>query len=170
MKEIIYLAAGCFWCYQPIFDKLPGVISTRVGYIGGKTQNPTYEDVCTGNTGHAEAIEIVFDNNVISLDEILDIFWQIHDPTSLNKQGNDIGNQYRSAIFCQNEQQFNIANKSKSRVQNKFSRPIVTEIVMEKNFYSAEDYHQHFYNKNPVHPYCRVVISPKLKKARNLYK
>jgi peptide-methionine (S)-S-oxide reductase len=163
--EYITLGAGCFWCTEAVFQQIPGVISITSGYMGGTTKNPTYQDVCTGQTGHAEVSHIVFDPKKTSLEKILAVFWEAHDPTSLNKQGADTGTQYRSAIFYNNDAQRQIAEKSKAEASKEFSKPIVTEITKAGEFYAAENYHQDYYrlNKNS-NPYCRMVISPKLKK------
>jgi peptide-methionine (S)-S-oxide reductase len=169
MKKAIF-AAGCFWCYEPVFMSLKGVVHTQVGYIGGTVQNPTYEQVCTGQTGHVEAIEIEFDENAISFEQLVEVFWSIHDPTSLNRQGNDIGTQYRTAIFYLDEEQRLIAEKSKIENQKNFEKPIVTEIIKAETFYKAEDYHQNFYNKNKGYGYCEYVINPKIQKFKNEFK
>jgi peptide-methionine (S)-S-oxide reductase len=163
--EYITLAAGCFWCTEAIYQQIPGVISVTSGYTGGTAKNPSYEQVCTGMTGHAEACRIVFDPKKTSLEKILEVFWEAHDPTSLNRQGADSGTQYRSAIFYNTDAQGDIAEKSKATAAKEFSKPIVTEITKAGEFYPAEDYHQDYYqlNKNR-NPYCSVVISPKLKK------
>ncbi len=143
-------AAGCFWGVQQLFDDTKGVVSTTVGYTGGKTANPTYEDVCSGSTGHAEAVEVIFDSSQISYPELLEVFWSGHNPTTLNKQGPDIGTQYRSAIFYHTEKQKEEAEKSKKTLENsgKFQKPIVTEITAATPFYRAEEYHQKYFAKN----------------------
>ncbi len=163
--EAITLGAGCFWCTEAIFQQVPGVVSVTSGYSGGKTPNPTYNEVCTGDTGHAEVSRIVYDPQKTSLEKILAVFWEAHDPTSLNRQGADSGTQYRSAIFYYSDEQRQIAEKSKVEAAKEFSRPVVTEITRAGEFYSAEDYHQNYYqlNKN-INPYCSLVIAPKLKK------
>lgn len=163
--ESIILGAGCFWCTEAVFQQIPGVVSVTSGYSGGKVKNPTYEQVCTGATGHAEVSRIVFDPKKTSLEKILAVFWEAHDPTTLNQQGADKGTQYRSAIFYNTDEQKQIAEKSKAEASKEFSKPIVTEITKAGEFYSAEDYHQDYYrlNKNR-NPYCRIVIAPKLKK------
>ncbi|MCV0373776.1 MAG: peptide-methionine (S)-S-oxide reductase MsrA [Nitrosarchaeum sp.] len=142
--------AGCFWHIEDLFRKTKGVTSTQVGYIGGKLANPTYEEVCTDMTGHAEAVQVEYDPNVLSYDVLLDLFWNNHDPTSLNRQGPDIGNQYRSAIFVHNEEQKQIAQKSKEKLERsgKFQKPIVTEITPAPEFYKAEEYHQKYFQKH----------------------
>jgi peptide-methionine (S)-S-oxide reductase len=163
--DSIILGAGCFWCTEAIFQQIPGVVSVMPGYTGGKTKNPTYEQVCAGNTGHAEVAKIVFDPKKTSLEKILQTFWHAHDPTSLNRQGADSGTQYRSAIYYHNDEQKQIAEKSKAEAGKEFSKPIVTEITKAEEFYPAENYHQDYYrlNKNK-NPYCKMVIAPKLKK------
>jgi len=163
--EYVTLGAGCFWCTEAVFQQIPGVLSVTSGYMGGATKNPTYDDICTGQTGHAEVSRVVFDPKKTSLEKILAVFWEAHDPTSLNRQGADSGTQYRSAIFYNTEAQHEIAEKSKAEAGKKFSRPIVTEITKAGEFYPAEDYHQNYYrlNKNS-NPYCSMVIAPKLKK------
>ncbi len=163
-KEVATLGAGCFWCTEAVIQRVEGVLTSTSGYMGGHTENPTYKDICTGTTGHAEVIQVEFDPSVISFAEVLDIFWQLHDPTTLNRQGADVGTQYRSAIFYHSEEQKTIAEKSKAAAAPKFEDPIVTEISPASTFYKAEDYHQDYYNQNKFAGYCRVVISPKLKK------
>ena len=145
-------AGGCFWCMQPPFEQLKGVISVKAGYTGGHTKNPSYEDVCTGTTGHAESVQVIYDPAKITYDELLDVFWRNIDPTSENSQFADHGTQYRSAIFYHNEEQKRLAEASKEKLgqSGKFNKPIVTEIVAASIFYPAEDYHQHYANKNPL--------------------
>ena len=164
--EIATLANGCFWCTEAIFKKINGVKSIRPGYAGGTLKNPSYEQVCTGRSGHAESIQIEFDPNVITFEKILDIFWRTHDPTTLNRQGNDVGTQYRSAIFYHDEKQKQIAEKSKTNLEkeNVYEDPIVTEITPFTNFFVAEDYHIDYYEKHKDAPYCTFVINPKLHK------
>lgn len=166
--ETATLAAGCFWCTEAVFENLPGVESVSVGYTGGAVKDPTYEEVCSGNTGHAEAAQIRFDPSKISYEELLDVFWQVHDPTSLNRQGADVGTQYRSAIFYHSDEQKKAAERSRDKFQKKVSDRIVTEIVPASEFYEAEEYHQDYYRNNPAAPYCRIVIAPKLKKLGRL--
>lgn len=163
--EVITLGAGCFWCTEAIFQQIPGVLFVTSGYTGGTVKNPTYEQVCTGETGHAEALRIVYDPKKTSLEKILQVFWEAHDPTSLNRQGADSGTQYRSAIFYYTDEQRKVAEKAKTEAAKEFSKPIVTEITKAGEFYPAENYHQDYYrlNKNR-NPYCHAVISPKLKK------
>jgi peptide-methionine (S)-S-oxide reductase len=163
--EVIMFGAGCFWCTEAIFQQIPGVVSVTSGYSGGTVANPTYDMVCTGKTGHAETSRIVYDPKKTSLEKLLAVFWEAHDPTSVNRQGNDEGPQYRSAIFYYTDEQRQIAEKSKAEAGKEFSKPIVTEITKAGEFYPAEDYHQNYYqlNKN-INPYCTMVISPKLRK------
>jgi peptide-methionine (S)-S-oxide reductase len=162
--EIADLGGGCFWCMEAVFERLPGVISVTSGFAGGTTENPTYAQVCTETTGHAEVTEIEFDPAKISYAKLLDVFWQAHDPTTLNRQGADTGTSYRSIILYRDEKQKLIAEKSKLAAQADFHNPIVTEIVPLKKFYKAEDYHQEYYDNNPNQGYCQVVIAPKLEK------
>lgn len=172
MKEnIAILAGGCFWCLEPVFTQLLGVKSVVSGYIGGYTDNPTYKQVCTGTTGHAEAIQISFDPELISYDELLEIFFVAHDPTTLNRQGNDIGTQYRSAIFYLDDEQKRSAEQMIAKVDagNWWPEPVVTEISSASTFYPAEDYHQYYYANNPNQPYCMAVAAPKVAKIRAKY-
>ncbi|HVM50907.1 MAG TPA: peptide-methionine (S)-S-oxide reductase MsrA [Candidatus Acidoferrum sp.] len=162
--EYATLGGGCFWCTEAIFQMLPGVKSVTSGYAGGTTENPTYKQVCSGETGHAEVIQIAYDPSVVSYEKILQTFWDAHDPTTLNQQGADTGTQYRSIILYSSPAQKAAAEKSKAEAQKHFSRPIVTEIVPLKHFYPAEGYHQDFYRSNPNQPYCRAVIRPKVEK------
>lgn len=158
------LGGGCFWCTEALFQMLPGVKSVTSGYAGGHTENPTYKEVCAGTTGHAEVIQVEFDPGKITFDQILETFWEAHDPTTLNRQGADEGTQYRSIILCHDPGQKAVAEKSKIAAQKKFSDPIVTEIVPLTRFYAAELYHQDFYRQNPNQGYCRAVIRPKVDK------
>jgi peptide-methionine (S)-S-oxide reductase len=162
--EIADFGGGCFWCMEAVFERLPGVISVTSGFAGGTTENPTYEQVCTETTGHAEVTEIEFDPAKISYDKLLEVFWQAHNPTTLNQQGADVGTSYRSIILYRDEKQKLEAEKSKLAAQADFKNPIVTEIVPLKKFYKAEDYHQEYYDNNSNAPYCQVVITPKLEK------
>jgi peptide-methionine (S)-S-oxide reductase len=165
--ETATLAAGCFWCVEPIFDNLEGVESVESGYIGGHVADPTYKQICTGNTGHAEAVRIVFDPAVVSFAEILDIFFEIHDPTQLNRQGNDIGTQYRSAIFPHTPEQEATAHAAIPRAQADHSKPIATTIEADAPWYVAEDYHQEYFEREGAsNPYCQMVAAPKLAKFR----
>ena len=164
--EIATLGAGCFWCVEAIFQMLNGVVSVESGYTGGRTTNPTYKDICTGTTGHAEVVQITFDPTQISFRKILDVFFVTHDPTTLNRQGADAGTQYRSAIFYHSEAQREIAAEAKSAAQTLWADPIVTEITPAGTYYPAESYHQNYYSTNPYQPYCSIVIAPKIKKFR----
>lgn len=163
--------AGCFWCVEAVFQELKGVQSVESGYSGGTVENPSYKEVCTGTTGHAEVAEIIFDPAVISYDDLLEVFWTTHDPTTLNRQGADVGSQYRSVIFYLNDKQKETAEKSKKEIAPQiWDDPIVTEIAPLTNFYKAEDYHQNYYNENPEQSYCKFVINPKLEKFRKKFK
>lgn len=170
--ETATLANGCFWCSEAIFKRLKGIKSVLPGYSGGTVKNPSYDQVCMGITGHAESIQIKFDPNIISFEKILDIFWNTHDPTTLNRQGNDVGTQYRSAIFFHDEKQKEIAERSKRDLEDKgiFKNSIVTEITPFENFYIAEDYHKDYYDTNQEVPYCNFVIEPKIHKLLKMYK
>ena len=163
---------GCFWCTEAIFQELDGVIKSTSGYSGGHVANPSYKDVCTGTTGHAEVIQVVYDPKKISYDELLEVFWKTHDPTTLNRQGNDVGTQYRSVIFYRNAEQKEKAEKYKAELDKSgaFDNPIVTEISPFTNFYAAEDYHQDYYNQNGSQPYCTFVIRPKVEKFQKVFK
>lgn len=164
--EVITLGAGCFWCTEAVYQQIAGVLSVTSGYMGGAVKNPTYEQVCSGNTGHAEVAQLVYDPKMTSLEKILATFWHVHDPTSLNRQGGDTGTQYRSAIFYQSEAQRSVAEKSKAAAAKEFTLPIVTEISKATEFYPAENYHQDYYRQNKDrNSYCQIVIAPKLKKA-----
>jgi peptide-methionine (S)-S-oxide reductase len=158
------LGGGCFWCIEAVYQRLPGVVSVTSGYAGGSLANPTYEQVCSGSTGHAEVVQIEFDPAKISYTQILELFWQAHDPTTLNRQGNDEGTQYRSVIFYHSPGQKVVAEESRRKAQSKLSDPIVTEIQPITAFYKAENYHQQYYQNNAHQPYCRFVIKPKLDK------
>ena len=160
------VGGGCFWCVEAVYQTVPGILSATSGYAGGKVPNPTYEQVCTGRTGHAEVVQIEFDPAKISYEQVIDLFWKAHDPTTLNRQGADVGTQYRSIILYENEAQKAAAEKSKAAAQAQFKNPIVTEIVPLQVFYPAETYHQDFYDKNPDYPYSQAVIAPKLEKLR----
>jgi peptide-methionine (S)-S-oxide reductase len=164
--ETATFANGCFWCSEAIFKRLNGIKSVLPGYSGGQVKNPTYEQVCTGRTGHAESIQIEFDPKVMNFEKILDIFWRTHDPTTLNRQGNDIGTQYRSAIFYHDLKQKEIAEKSKRDLDNEgvYKDPVVTEIAPFSGFYVAEDYHKNYYENHQDAPYCNIVIDPKVNK------
>ncbi|HYG35400.1 MAG TPA: peptide-methionine (S)-S-oxide reductase MsrA [Clostridia bacterium] len=162
--ETATLGGGCFWCTEAVFQMLPGVKSVTSGYAGGTKENPTYKEVCSGNTGHAEVIQVEFDPSVISFEKVLETFWEAHDPTTLNRQGADTGTQYRSIILYNDEAQKQAAEKSKAQAQKHFKSPIVTEIAPLKTFYKAEGYHQDYYRNNSNQSYCRVVIKPKVEK------
>lgn len=164
--------AGCFWCVEAVFQRLKGVHSVESGYAGGHVKNPTYEQVCSGTTGHAEVALVTFDTAIISYEDLLDVFWRTHDPTTLNRQGNDIGTQYRSVIFYHSEAQKRIAEKSKKETEASglWKDPVVTEISPLTAFYKAENYHQNYYNTHSYQPYCTFVIDPKIKKFKELFK
>ncbi len=165
------LAGGCFWCLEAVYEQLKGVESVVSGYIGGHVENPTYEHVCTGGTGHAEVVQITFDPAVISFRDLLDVFFTIHDPTTLNRQGADIGTQYRSAIFTHDAQQKATAEQAIAEItaSRLWGDPIVTEVTALDIFYPAEDYHQHYFQRNPQQGYCQFVIAPKVAKFRKQY-
>jgi peptide-methionine (S)-S-oxide reductase len=165
-RAIATFGAGCFWCVEAVFQQLRGVERVVSGYAGGKVEKPTYRQVCTGTTGYAEAVQITFDPEVISYEDLLEVFWRTHDPTTLNRQGADVGTQYRSAIFYHDDSQRAAAEKSKRAAEaaGLWADPIVTEIVPFTNFYEAEDYHQNYYRTNPDQTYCRLVIDPKIRK------
>jgi peptide-methionine (S)-S-oxide reductase len=171
-KETATFGNGCFWCTEAIFKSLKGVETVESGYSGGKVNNPTYREVCTGETGHAEVIQITFDPAVISFRELLEVFWETHDPTTLNRQGADVGTQYRSVIFYHSPQQKEMADKYKAELnrENVFSKPVVTEITNFDKFYKAENYHQDYYANNSTQGYCQMVIVPKLEKFRKVFK
>jgi peptide-methionine (S)-S-oxide reductase len=164
--SVATFGAGCFWCIETLFRDLKGVQSVVSGYMGGEVKEPTYRQICTGQTGHAEVIQIHFDSKVITFSQLLEVLWQVHDPTTINRQGNDIGTQYRSAIFYHNEEQAQKARYSKEKFKSYFERPIVTEISSASIFYEAEDYHQNYYNLHGDQPYCRAIIAPKVKKFK----
>ncbi|MCG8701520.1 MAG: peptide-methionine (S)-S-oxide reductase MsrA [Bacteroidales bacterium] len=170
-KETATLGAGCFWCVEAIFDQVKGVESAESGYSGGHIVNPTYKEVCAGNTGHAEVVQVVFDPEVISYAKILEIFFKTHDPTTLNRQGNDVGTQYRSAIFYHSEEQKQIAQEIKTNLGSAeiWKNDIVTEIVPFENYYPAENYHQEYYQANKEQPYCNFVITPKFEKFKKVF-
>ena len=169
--ELATLAGGCFWCMEAVFDDLNGVLSVESGYTGGHIPNPTYRQVGSEVTGHAEAVQISYDPSVISYKDILNIFFSVHDPTTLNRQGNDVGTSYRSAIFYHNDEQKAAAQEviRKLTAQQLWSDPIVTEVTKFDKFYIAEDYHQEYFANNPDQPYCRVVVAPKVAKFRKQY-
>ncbi len=169
--ETATLAAGCFWCVEAIFDDLQGVEDVVSGYSGGMTESPTYQDVCSGRTGHAEVIRIRFDPDAISFADILRVFFAVHDPTQLNQQGNDIGTQYRSAIFYHDESQKSIADDVIKEIaaEGVYERPIVTEVTLFRKFWPAEGYHQEYFVNNPNQPYCAAVVAPKVAKFRQKF-
>jgi peptide-methionine (S)-S-oxide reductase len=168
-EENAVLGGGCFWCLEAIFQGQPGIKSVTSGYAAGKTLHPTYEEVCSGQTGHAEVVKITFDPAIVSYEKIIDLFWDAHDPTTLNRQGADRGTQYRSIIIAENATQRQTAEKSLATAQSRFSNPIVTQIIDRVEFYPAEAYHQDFYERNSAHPYCRAVIVPKLQKLQSTH-
>jgi peptide-methionine (S)-S-oxide reductase len=163
-EELATFGAGCFWCVEAVYRQTPGVLRVISGYAGGRVADPTYEQVCSGTTGHAEVAQITFDPTVVSYDELLILFWKAHDPTTLNRQGADVGTQYRSAIFMHSDAQREAAGRSRLVAQKDFADPIVTEILPLDRFYPAEDYHQNYYRQHTTAPYCQFVIRPKLKK------
>lgn len=170
--EIATLGSGCFWCVEAVFQGLKGVESAISGYSGGHIKNPAYKEVCNGTTGHAEVIQVKFNSEVISFEEILEVFWNTHDPTTLNRQGNDVGTQYRSAIFYHSDEQKEIAEKYKKQLDESgtYNSKIVTEITPFDTFYAAEDYHQDYFNLNGEQPYCSFVIKPKVEKFKKQFK
>jgi len=170
-SQLATFGSGCFWCTEAIFLDVKGVLKVQSGYSGGTVENPTYKQVCTGTTGHAEVVQITYDPSVITYDELLEIFWHTHDPTTLNRQGNDVGTQYRSVIFYHNEEQRKLAEHYKQRLneENVYGKPVVTEIAPFKAFYVAEDYHQNYYALNSNAPYCTFVIQPKVEKFRKVF-
>jgi peptide-methionine (S)-S-oxide reductase len=164
-------ASGCFWCSEAIFQQLKGVKSVVSGYTGGSVKKPSYEEVCAGNTGHAEAIQVTFDPAVVKYQDLLEVFWKTHDPTTVDRQGYDIGPQYRSVVFYHNDEQKQLAEHFKKKLNESgiFDKPIVTQIVPFREFYRAEDYHQNYFNQNPQQRYCQLVIGPKLEKLKELF-
>ena len=168
--EQAIFGAGCFWCVEAIFESIEGVENVQAGYTGGNSENPTYEEICTGKTNHVEVVQLDFNPKIISFKKLMDSFWKSHDPTTLNRQGEDIGTQYRSAVFYNSEEQKEIAEKSLKDADNSnmYKNPIVTEIAPLTTFYPAEEYHQDYYRRNSNAPYCRLVIQPKLKKMFDL--
>lgn len=170
-KEVATLGGGCFWCLEAVYEQLQGVEKVESGYSGGRIPNPTYEQVSTGTTGHAEVVQLTFDPNTITFGEILEVFFDIHDPTTLNRQGADVGPQYRSIIFYHDEEQKEVAEQAIRELETsgKFGRSIVTEVTPFEAFYKAEAYHQEYYRRNLGQPYCRVVITPKVQKFQKLY-
>lgn len=169
--ELITLGAGCFWCTEAVFQRLEGVEKVVSGYAGGLVIHPSYRQICTGTTGHAEVIQVYFDPKKVSLESLLEVFWATHDPTTLNKQGGDVGPQYRSAVFYHTGKQMEIAAHLKAELNAKkvFDKPIVTEITAFTNFYPAEDYHQEYFNLNGMQPYCQFVVKPKVDKLKKYF-
>ena len=169
--SIATFGAGCFWCIEACFSELNGVKQVLSGYMGGEMINPTYKDICTGTTGHAEVAQVIFDPSEISYEELLEVFWFVHDPTTLNRQGNDVGTQYRSVLFFHSEEQREMAEfyKNKLNESGAYSKPLVTEISPATTFYVAEDYHQGYFNDNPNQPYCAAVVRPKVDKFRKAF-
>jgi peptide-methionine (S)-S-oxide reductase len=170
-NELATFGTGCFWCTEAIFQDVKGVLKVESGYSGGHVKNPTYKEVCSETTGHAEVIQLTYDPSVITYDELLEIFWKTHDPTTLNRQGNDVGTQYRSVIFYHNEKQKELAQSYKQKLDNSgaFDKPIVTEITAYDKFYVAEDYHQNYFNLNGNAPYCSYIIKPKVEKFKKVF-
>ncbi|WP_394996271.1 peptide-methionine (S)-S-oxide reductase MsrA [Emticicia sp.] len=171
-SSIATFGAGCFWCVEAVFQKLKGVDKVESGYMGGKTKNPTYKDVCSGQTGHAEVCQITYNPQKVSFEELLEVFWKTHDPTTLNRQGNDVGTQYRSAIFYHDNTQQAIAQKYKVDLNTSgaFDTPIVTTFEAASVFYKAENYHQDYFNLNGSNPYCQLVVKPKVEKFQKVFK
>ncbi len=171
MQETIIFGGGCFWCTEAIFKTLKGVISVEPGYAGGRTKNPTYEQICNGDTGHAEVIKIDYDADVVPLETLLTVFFATHDPTTKNRQGNDVGEQYRSIVLCDNEQQISIVRQFIATLNdsNEKGAPITTEVKMLEKFYPAEAYHKNYYENNKNQSYCQVVINPKLAKVKEKF-
>lgn len=169
--EIAIFAGGCFWCTEPVFSQIRGVLKVECGYIGGHTMHPTYEAICTGDTGHAEGIRITYEADAVSYERLVEVFLHAHDPTTLNRQGNDVGTQYRSAIFYLDAQQHTIAKQVMSAFNDAqvYRAPIVTELTEASRFYPAEAYHQYYFAKNPANPYCLAVAAPKAAKIRTKY-
>lgn len=170
MTEIATLGGGCFWCIEAVLQDLKGVVKVESGYSGGTVVNPSYREVCTGATGHAEVVQVTFEPSVISYHDLLEIFFAFHDPTTLNRQGNDVGTQYRSVIFYHSPEQQATAEAVKAEIQKEWDAPVVTEISPARPFYKAETYHQNYYKDNTYQPYCAYVISPKVKKLREKYR
>jgi peptide-methionine (S)-S-oxide reductase len=171
MREVATLGGGCFWCIEAVFDDVRGISDVVSGYMGGSIRNPTYREVCSGLTGHAEVIQITFDPQVVSYKEILEVFFAVHDPTTLNRQGHDVGTQYRSVIFYHNAAQKAVAEQviAELTAEKAYADPIVTEVTYARDFYAAEDYHQEYFANNPNQPYCRAVVAPKVAKFRSKY-
>ena len=172
MIKLAYFAGGCFWCTECIFQQIKGVVQVTPGYMGGNIKNPTYGEVCNGNTGHTETIKVTYDHDLVSYIELLEIFFLTHDPTTLDRQGNDVGSQYRSAVFFNNMEEKIQIEDCINRIQKEgiFGNPIVTEVNIESPFYPAEIEHHEYYNKNKEHPYCQFIITPKIKKFKSIFK
>jgi len=168
-SEKIVFGGGCFWCTEAVFSMFKGVIKTSPGYAGGTKKNPTYEDVCSGDTGHAEVLEIEYDPEVITLSKLLDVFFEMHDPTSVNRQDNDVGTQYRSIVLYNTDEQKKVIDKAISEAQKNHKKPIVTEVKKLDKFYQAEDYHKDYFKKNPLQPYCMFVTRPKVDKIKKKF-
>ncbi len=170
-QEIVTLGGGCFWCLEAVYDELKGVTDVVSGYMGGQVNNPTYQQVCTGTTGHAEVIQVTFDADVVSFADILNVFFTIHDPTTLNRQGGDVGTQYRSGIFYHTPEQKTQAEQTITEINASgiWANPLVTEVTEASTFYAAEDYHQNYFQNNPNQGYCQVVVAPKVAKFRKQY-
>ncbi len=170
-EEITTLGGGCFWCLEAVYEQMQGVLSVESGYMGGEVANPTYKEVCTGRTGHAEVVQVTFDPDVTPFAEILEVFFAIHDPTTLNRQGNDVGTQYRSVIFYHSEEQRAVAERMIRELEAAriWPAPIVTQVQRAATFYRAEDYHQHYFQNNPAQPYCLFVVGPKVAKFRQQF-
>jgi peptide-methionine (S)-S-oxide reductase len=168
-KPVATLGGGCFWCLDAVYRDMAGVLSVKSGYMGGSVDNPTYQMVCSGKTGHAEVVQIEYDPGIISFDDLLQVFFTIHDPTTLNRQGHDIGTQYRSAIFFHNAEQEIAAKKMIKDLAQNYPAPIVTEIIAAQVFYPAESYHQDYFSENPSQPYCQAIVRPKLEKFRKVF-
>lgn len=170
-KEVATLAGGCFWCLEAVYDEVKGVDSVESGYMGGRKPNPSYEEVCSGETGHAEVVQIAFDPKVVSYKELLEVFFVIHDPTTLNRQGNDAGTQYRSAIFYHSPEQKRVAEQTIRELESEklFDTQIVTQVVPAEAFYPAENYHQEYFQRNQGQPYCQFVVAPKVAKFRRKF-
>lgn len=165
-----YFGGGCFWCIEPVFQKIKGVTLVVSGYSGGKSPNPTYKEICSGLTGHAELLAITYDKSIVSFEELLGVFFSIHNPTTLNRQGNDVGTQYRSVVYCNDEIELKLVNEFIEQQASKiWDNPIVTQVALLDVFYPAEAYHQNYYNNNPQQGYCRVVIEPKVRKFRDQF-
>ncbi len=168
--ETATLGGGCFWCIEAVYLEMKGVLKVESGYAGGHVPHPTYREVCTGTTGHAEVVQITYDPSVVSYADLLEVFFAVHDPTTLNRQGNDVGTQYRSVIFYHNEEQKRIAQAAKETAAQLWPKPIVTQIAPLDRFYKAEDYHQDYYRNNPSQPYCIYVVGPKVEKFRQKFR